>query len=134
MADRADRDQRTEEPSARRLQEARERGQVPRSRELAGTAVLLAGAATLWVAGDAVGRDLAGLVRGALRLQRAALLDAGLMPDALAAATIVCASSWPPKTTSPPRGRLRAVNPLGPRSSRFNTSRNAARSTIGTRM
>ena len=88
MADQADRDERTEEPSARRLKDARERGQVPRSRELAGTAVLLAGAMTLWIAGDAVGRHLAGLMRGALQLRRAAVLDAGTMPDALAAATI----------------------------------------------
>jgi flagellar biosynthesis protein FlhB len=40
MAEQADRDERTEQPSAKRLQEARERGQVPRSRELAGTALL----------------------------------------------------------------------------------------------
>jgi flagellar biosynthesis protein FlhB len=38
-----ERDERTEEPSQRRLQEARDRGQVPRSRELTNFASLIGG-------------------------------------------------------------------------------------------
>jgi flagellar biosynthetic protein FlhB len=43
--------ERTEPPSARKLQQAREQGQVPRSRELATLAVLLAASGTLAVLG-----------------------------------------------------------------------------------
>jgi len=39
--------ERTEQPTERRLREARERGQVARSRELETTAVLLAASITL---------------------------------------------------------------------------------------
>ena len=87
MADQPDRDERTEQPSAKRLQDARERGQVPRSRELTGTAVLFAGAASLWLAGGAVSDGLATVMRGGLRVQREVLLDPVSMVDALAAAT-----------------------------------------------
>ncbi len=47
MAETADREERTEQPTAKRLQDARDKGQVPRSRELVTTAVMLAGSATL---------------------------------------------------------------------------------------
>jgi len=39
--------ERTEEPSQRRLQEARERGQIPRSRELTNFATMIGGSAAL---------------------------------------------------------------------------------------
>jgi flagellar biosynthesis protein FlhB len=49
--------ERTEEPSARRLQQARERGQVPRSRELTNFATMIGGSATLIAVGGAtIGR------------------------------------------------------------------------------
>lgn len=64
-----DRDQRTEAPTPKRLQDARERGEVPRSRELTGAAVMLAGsAALLLLGGDMAGR-LGALMRGALSAQ-----------------------------------------------------------------
>ncbi|HEY9400165.1 MAG TPA: EscU/YscU/HrcU family type III secretion system export apparatus switch protein, partial [Luteimonas sp.] len=40
MSEAPDRDERTEQPSEKRLREARERGEVPRSRELGNVAVL----------------------------------------------------------------------------------------------
>ncbi|MDH3420469.1 MAG: EscU/YscU/HrcU family type III secretion system export apparatus switch protein, partial [Gammaproteobacteria bacterium] len=40
-------DQRTEQPTEKRLRDARERGQIPRSRELSMALVMLAGAASL---------------------------------------------------------------------------------------
>jgi flagellar biosynthetic protein FlhB len=42
---------RTEPPTQKRLDDARRRGQVPRSRELSMTAVVIAGAAVFLVAG-----------------------------------------------------------------------------------
>lgn len=44
--------EKTEEPSARRLEQAREKGQVPRSRELGTFLILLVSATTLWVMGE----------------------------------------------------------------------------------
>lgn len=56
-------DDRTHEPSMRRLLLARERGQVARSPELTGAAALLAGSGLLWAAGDDLAARLLGLVR-----------------------------------------------------------------------
>jgi flagellar biosynthetic protein FlhB len=81
-----DRDQRTEQPTPKRLQDARERGQVPRSRELAGTAVMVTGAATLLLAGPLLARGLVHAMQRSLTVPRAALDDVGSMFAALAAA------------------------------------------------
>ena len=54
---------RTQEPSKRRLLEARERGQVARSPELTGAAGLLAASALLGIWGDDLALALIGLVR-----------------------------------------------------------------------
>ena len=48
--------ERTEEPSQRRLQEARERGQVPRSRELTNFATMIGGSVALVAIGGVAGR------------------------------------------------------------------------------
>jgi flagellar biosynthetic protein FlhB len=55
--------ERTEEPSQKRLQEARERGQVPRSRELTNFATMIGGSATL----VAIGGSLAGRMSQVMR-------------------------------------------------------------------
>ncbi len=57
---------RTEQPTARRLREARRRGEVSVSRELCGAAALLAGLAMLAATGPALAAELARLVRSAL--------------------------------------------------------------------
>src|SRR5690606_5476770 len=73
MSEAADREDRTEAPSAKRLRQARERGDVPRSRELAGVAVLGTSVITLLVLGP-------GVARGAMTWMRDALaFDAGLV-------------------------------------------------------
>jgi len=54
MADGADQTQRTEEPTAKRLEDARKKGDAPKSQELIAGAMLAAGALGLWlVAGPA---------------------------------------------------------------------------------
>ncbi len=75
MAEQADRDQRTEQPTPKRLQDARERGQVPRSRELAGTAVMVAGATTLLLAGGLLAASLERVMRAGLSPARESLAD-----------------------------------------------------------
>ncbi|WP_243047633.1 flagellar biosynthesis protein FlhB [Dyella sp. RRB7] len=47
MAENNDDQERTEQPSEKRLREAREKGDIPRSRDLSGAVVVLAGVATL---------------------------------------------------------------------------------------
>ena len=47
MAEHNDDQERTEQPSEKRLREAREKGDIPRSRDLSGSVVVLAGVATL---------------------------------------------------------------------------------------
>lgn len=60
--------EKTELPSQRRLDQAREEGQVPRSRELSTFAVLMAGGAGLWLMGASLSHSLLDLVREGLTL------------------------------------------------------------------
>jgi flagellar biosynthetic protein FlhB len=74
---------RTEQPSAKRLDDARKRGQVPRSRELAATAVVIAGALALLVGRSYYTANLERLFELGLQLPRAALFDPTLLPGSL---------------------------------------------------
>jgi len=74
---------RTEQPSAKRLDDARARGEVPRSRELAMTAVVIAGAAALLGGGSYFRQGLERLFELGLEVPREALFDAALLPRAL---------------------------------------------------
>ena len=60
--------EKTEQPSQRRLEQAREEGQVARSRELSTFAVLMAGGAGLWVMGSSLAGQLTKLIRDGLTL------------------------------------------------------------------
>ena len=60
--------ERTEDPSQRRLDQAREEGQVARSRELSTFAVLIAGGAGLWLMGATLSAQLTKLLRDGLTL------------------------------------------------------------------
>jgi len=71
--------EKTEEATPRRLERAREEGQVPRSRELSTAAILLAGSASLFAFGNVLGSGLLGIGRNAFRFDRAALQA----PDAM---------------------------------------------------
>ncbi|PSF06177.1 flagellar biosynthetic protein FlhB [Marinobacter fuscus] len=76
MAEENDNSQeKTEEPTPRRLEKAREDGQTARSRELATMAVLLAGAGGLLVFGASLGAALEGIMRDAFVIERSAIFD-----------------------------------------------------------
>lgn len=60
--------ERTEQPSQRRIDQARAEGQVARSRELSTFAVLLAGAGGMWMMGSSLFLQLTALVRTGLTL------------------------------------------------------------------
>jgi flagellar biosynthesis protein FlhB len=80
---------RTEQPSAKRLDDARKRGQVPRSRELAATAVVISGALTLLVGRNYYAESLARLFELGLNVPRAALFDSKLLPGSLIGGLVI---------------------------------------------
>ena len=55
-------DDKTEEATARRLEKAREEGQIPRSQELGGAAVMITAMAALYLTGPWMMNNLSGLV------------------------------------------------------------------------
>jgi flagellar biosynthetic protein FlhB len=71
--------ERTEQPSAKRLEQARERGQVPRSRELTNFATMIGGAATLIAIGGALATRLALIMRKSLAVEPERLRDPSSM-------------------------------------------------------
>jgi flagellar biosynthetic protein FlhB len=71
--------ERTEQPTPKRLQEARERGQVARSRELTTMAVLVVSAAAMMLLGDGVVRQSLRTMELSFAVPRAELMDAGTM-------------------------------------------------------
>lgn len=78
MAD-SNQQERTEQPTAKRLEEARKQGQVPRSTELSAAAVLVTAAAGLHFLGRLIGGQLHGLMSSSLTLSREQSLDEGFM-------------------------------------------------------
>jgi flagellar biosynthetic protein FlhB len=86
--------ERTEKPTAKRLEEARKEGQVPRSIELNAAAVLLVGAGSLHFLGGSIGAALFDLMKSGLSIAPAEL-DPTLALSAagaeLARALTVCA-------------------------------------------
>ena len=71
--------ERTEPASERRREQAREEGQVARSRELSTLALLLAGGGGLWFMGSGFADKLSALMRRGLQLDRALAFDPDLM-------------------------------------------------------
>lgn len=60
--------ERTEEPSQKRLDQARERGQIPRSRELSTFAAMLGGSAALIAVGESLVGRMSEVMRSSLRI------------------------------------------------------------------
>jgi flagellar biosynthetic protein FlhB len=78
MAESDDRD-RTESPTPKRLEDARKRGQVARSRDLAAAATTLAGGAALYFMGGRVGAGLMAMLRDSLQFTARDATDGGRM-------------------------------------------------------
>jgi len=77
--------EKTEPASQRRLEQAREEGDVPRSREVATFTVLMAAGAGLWVAGSGVVRELSRMLTSGLSLTREQVFN----PDVLVTRVLV---------------------------------------------
>jgi len=74
---------RTEPPTPKRLREAREKGQVPRSRELATMLVLTAAGGAFIGLGPTLLGDIRALLRASFRVSRAQMFDPGVMLERL---------------------------------------------------
>jgi flagellar biosynthetic protein FlhB len=80
-----DDNERTESPTQKRIDDARRKGQVPRSRDLGAAAVTLAGGGGLYWLGSALGSGLTGVMRSGLSLRDAAVIEPERLPFMLAA-------------------------------------------------
>ena len=78
--------EKTEEASARKIEKAREEGQIPRSRDLTTTAVLMLAAIGLYIFAGFMADRIIGLTRASFVISRAAIFDPNAMIGTLAAA------------------------------------------------
>lgn len=79
MAEEDSSQEKTEEPTPRRLEKAREDGQVPRSKELTTTAVVLAGCLGLMIFGAYICQRLLDIMQFNFDLDRESIFDTSLM-------------------------------------------------------
>ena len=78
MADDSDLE-RTEPASPRRLEKAREEGQVARSQELTTFTLLIAASGSLWVIGSIIIRKLSAVLESGLRIEQQVIFDPALL-------------------------------------------------------
>lgn len=74
MADESDLEK-TETPTSRRLERAREEGDVPRSRELGTAMLLIAAGVGLWMSGDQIVRQVSDMLTSSMRFDRSLAFD-----------------------------------------------------------
>src|SRR4051812_37927568 len=126
-------EERTEPASPRRLEQAREEGDVPRSRELATFGVLMTAGAGLWATGGSLANKLAEVLHSGLALDREQVFNSDVLmhrvftdiasvmlaclPLALAVMVVALASplligGWlfTPKAFMPNFGKLNPIN------------------------
>lgn len=65
----------TEEPTAKRIADARKKGQIPRSKELNTFVALITGAVMLLATGDSIGQGLVNIMRQQFKLSRNVIFD-----------------------------------------------------------
>jgi len=88
--------ERTEEPSQRRLQEARERGQVPRSRELTTFATMIGGSAALMAVGSTMTTHLSDIMRRGMSIDAPSLRNPHSMVEHLSDACMAALTALLP--------------------------------------
>jgi flagellar biosynthetic protein FlhB len=86
MAENDQAQERTEQPTQKRLDDARRKGQIPRSRDLTAAAVMLAGGSALYMMGGYIGGQMHGMMRRSLSLTREQALDSMYLTPALSTA------------------------------------------------
>ncbi len=88
--------EKTEPASSRRIEQAREEGNVPQSRELTAFMVLAAGTGTLWVMGSWISQRTTSLLSSGLSFDRRAAFD----PEQMAILVFTQASESRPELDS----------------------------------
>ena len=88
--------ERTEPATGKRIERAREQGDVPRSRELATTLMLLVGGSCVWLFSGPVVTSLDRILVATLTFERAAAFDPALLFDMLSAHMLDVAISMIP--------------------------------------
>lgn len=83
MADDDKGQERTEQATPKRLQEARDKGQIPRSRELNTMTLMLAASGSLLFLGGGIVDGLLSLLRHTLRIERSRVFDTHAIPHFL---------------------------------------------------
>ena len=76
--------EKTEQATPKRREDARKKGDIPRSKELTMTGVLLASAGGLVTIGGSLGADLAATFSAGLKIERASMFHPDAMASALA--------------------------------------------------
>jgi flagellar biosynthesis protein FlhB len=128
--------EKTEPASPRRLEQARENGDVPRSRELATFGVLMTAGGGLWITGGSLARQLAATLQSGLSLDREQVynsdvllhrvftdigsvmlaclpLAAAIMLVALASPLLIGGWLFSAKAFTPNFGKLNPINGIG---------------------
>lgn len=88
MAENDTSQEKTEQPTAKRLEKAREEGQVPRSRELTTTALLMGSTITLFMMGNSLAKGFADLFSRNLEFDRQDAFDTTMMIAGLSSSII----------------------------------------------
>ena len=87
MAEQSNQD-RTEQATAKRREDARKKGDVPRSRELTMTGVMLSGATALLFMSPPMANKIIGGFAASFAIERRRIFDTDYLPEALATATV----------------------------------------------
>ena len=88
MAENDNSQEKTEQPTPKKLREARQQGQVPRSRELNSMAIMIAGAAGLMLLGSFMIGELMQMMNHGFSIGRSELLDSTSLLDRFADAVV----------------------------------------------
>ena len=96
MAEQDSSQEKTEEPTSRKLEKARDEGQVPRSKELGTTLVLVIGAVGLLIFGPFMTQRVTGLALNSFSFDRNTAFDTGMMSSYLNASILEAAIALAP--------------------------------------
>lgn len=75
MAESSDGQEKTEEPTGKKIRDAREKGQLPRSREIGTFFVLLSGVVSLWLMSSFIGTGMSRMMKHSFSLTREQAFD-----------------------------------------------------------
>jgi flagellar biosynthetic protein FlhB len=88
MAENEDGQEKTESATPKRIEEARRKGQIPRSRDLSTAAVVMTGGVVLSSMGSHIGAQLYSLMERGLTLSREQVMDSSLLVPSFASSAV----------------------------------------------